>query len=76
MVEEVREFCYLGDLLDSEGVVDRAVRRRVSAAWYMWTDISSLLIHKSLPQTEPESTIRVLDLCCCMALKAGLVKNG
>ena len=32
-VEEVREFCYLGDLLDTEGSVERAVRMRVAAAW-------------------------------------------
>ena len=71
-VEEVKEFCYLGDLLDSERGVEQAVRMRVSAAWYKWRDISSLLINKTVPlKTEPESTMRVLDVYCCMALKAG-----
>ena len=72
VVQEMKEFCYLGDLLYSEGRVERAVRIRVSAAWYTWRDISSLLVNKSVPlKTEPEFVMRVLDLCCCMALKAG-----
>ena len=49
VVEKVKEFCYLGDLLDPEGGVERAVRMRVSAAWYKWRDISSPLINKSVP---------------------------
>ena len=32
MAEEVREFCYLGDMLDTEGSVERTVRMRVAAA--------------------------------------------
>ena len=48
VIEEVNEFCYLCDLLDSEGGVERAVRVRVSAAWYKWRNISSLLINKSV----------------------------
>ena len=32
VVEEVKEFCHLGDLLGSECGVERAVRNRVSAA--------------------------------------------
>ena len=32
-VEEVREFCYLGDLLDTEGNVEGTVRMRVVAVW-------------------------------------------
>ena len=32
-IEEVRQFCYLGDMLDCEGSVERAVRMRVAAAW-------------------------------------------
>ena len=48
-IEEVRQFCYLGDLLDSEGGVERAVRMRVSAAWQKWREISSLLTNRSIP---------------------------
>ena len=32
IVEEVMEFCYLGDLLDIEGGVEHAVIMRVSVA--------------------------------------------
>ena len=71
--EEVIEFCYLGDLLDSEGGMERPVRMRVSATWYKRKDISSLLINKRVPlkKIEPQSTMRLLDLCRCMALKSG-----
>ena len=32
-------FCYLGDVLDSEGGAERAVRARVAAAWRKWREI-------------------------------------
>ena len=32
-IEVVQEFSYLGDVLDCEAGVERAVRARVSAAW-------------------------------------------
>ena len=67
-VEEVKEFCYLGDLLDSEGSVERAVRMRVSAAWNKWRDISSLLINKSLPL---KNRARVYDACIRSVLLYG-----
>ncbi len=49
VVEEVKQFCYLGDVLDSEGGVERAVRMRVSAAWSKWREIAGLLINKHIP---------------------------
>ena len=76
VIAEVREFCYIGDLLDSEGGVGRAGRMSVSAACNKWRDVSSLHTEKSmLLKTEPKSTMRVLDLCCCVALKAGQRKK-
>ena len=48
-IEEVKEFCYLGDMLDSEGSVERAVRMRVAAAWMKWREIASLLTNKQIP---------------------------
>ena len=48
-IEEVKEFCYLGDLLDSDGSVERAVRMRVAAAWRKWREIASLLTNKGIP---------------------------
>lgn len=32
-IEEVHEFCYLGDVLDCEAGAERAVTARVAAAW-------------------------------------------
>ena len=43
MVEEVKTFRYLGDVIDSEGGVERAVRARVAFAWNKWREISALL---------------------------------
>ena len=48
-VEEVKEFCYLGDLVDTEGSVERSVRMRVAAAWRKWREISSLLTNRGIP---------------------------
>ena len=67
-VEEVKEFCYLGDLLDSEGGVERTVKMRVSAAWHKWRDISSLLTNKSLPL---KNRARVYDACIRSVLLYG-----
>ena len=67
-VEEVKEFCSLGDLLDSEGGVERTVRMRVSAAWYKWRDISSLLMNESLPL---KNRARVYDACIRSVLLYG-----
>ena len=36
MLEEVEQFCYLGDVLDCEAGVERAVQVRVTAAWRRW----------------------------------------
>ena len=48
-IEEVHEFCYLGDVLDCDAGVERAVRARVAAAWKKWREMASLLINKSIP---------------------------
>ena len=44
VVRVVTQFCYLGDVLDSEGGAERAVRSRVAAAWGKWREISRLLL--------------------------------
>jgi hypothetical protein len=49
VVREVKQFCYLGDVLDSEGGAKRAVRARVSAAWGKWREIVGLLVNKIIP---------------------------
>ena len=48
-IEEVLEFCYLGDVLDCEAGVERAVRARVSAAWKKWREMADLLTDKKTP---------------------------
>ena len=67
-VEEVREFCYLGDLLDTEGSVERAVRMRVAAAWRKWREIASLLLNRSIPLRHRG---RVYDACVRSVLLYG-----
>jgi hypothetical protein len=49
MVEEVKTFRYLGDVIDSEGGVERAVRARVASAWNKWREISALLRNEGVP---------------------------
>ena len=44
----VTQFCYLGDMLDSEGGAERAVRARVAAPWRKWREISGLLLNKGI----------------------------
>ena len=68
VVEEVREFCYLGDLLDTEGSVERTVRMRVAAAWRKWREISSLLLNKAIPL---KYRGRVYDACVRSVLLYG-----
>ena len=48
-IEEVQEFCYLGDVLDCEAGVERAVRARVSAAWKKWRDMVGMLTDRRTP---------------------------
>ena len=45
----VTQFCYLGDVLDSEGGTERAVRARVAVTWGKWREISGLLLNKGIP---------------------------
>ena len=44
----VTQFCYLGDVLDSEGGAERAVRERVAAAWGKWKEVSGVLLNKGI----------------------------
>jgi hypothetical protein len=49
VVGEVEEFCYLGDMVDRVGGVERAVRVRTAAAWSKWRDIAGLLCRRKIP---------------------------
>ena len=49
VVREVKQFCYLRDVLECGGGSERAIRARVGAAWGKWNEIASLLVNKSIP---------------------------
>ena len=48
-LEEVQEFCYLGDVLDGEAGTEKALRTRVAKAWRKWKEMASLLNNKNIP---------------------------
>ena len=48
-VEEVKSFCYLGDVLDRSGGAETAVRNRVACAWSKWRELSNLLTNRGIP---------------------------
>lgn len=44
----MEESCHLGDVLDHEAGVERAVRARVAAAWWLkWREAASLLVNRN-----------------------------
>lgn len=48
-LECVDSFCYLGEVLDCEARVERAVRSRVAAAWRKWRELVTLLVNQGIP---------------------------
>ena len=48
-LREVDSFCYLGNIMDCEAGLERAVRARVAAAWMKWREVASLLVNRSIP---------------------------
>ena len=48
-IDVVNEFCYLGDMLDSEGGAERVVRHRIYVAWFNWRNLRSLLTTITIP---------------------------
>ena len=48
-VEEVKSFCYLGDVLDRGGGAERTVRNRIACAWSKWRELSNLLTNRGIP---------------------------
>lgn len=59
-IREVKQLCYFRDILDSEGRVERAVRRRVAAAWRKGSEISGLLMNRIIPL---KNRSKVNDTC-------------
>ena len=59
MMEEVEQFSYLGDVLDCEAGVERAVRAKVIATWRRRQEITSLLVNSiGLRTREYENCVR------------------
>jgi len=48
-IEEVDEFCYLGNILDCEPGLERAARARVAAVGKKWREMASLITNRSIP---------------------------
>ena len=49
VVGEVKQFCFLGDVLECGVGSERAIRARVRAAWGKWKEIASLLVKGTVP---------------------------
>ena len=59
-IEEVETFTYLGDIVDRDGGVERAVRGRVAVAWSKWREIAGLLCNRRIPLRSRSS---IYDAC-------------
>ena len=67
VVGEVKQFCYLGYVLECGGGSERAIRARVGAAWGKWKEMASLLVNKGIPMHHRGRVYEdVLDLLCSM----------
>ena len=49
-IDEVKEFCILGDMLDSDGGAERPERHRIPFAWFRWRELNSLPSNNAIPQ--------------------------
>ena len=67
-LEEVSEFCYLGDMIDCEGGAEKAVRHRISVAFFKWRKLSSLLCNKAMPL---KHRARAYDACIRSTVTSG-----
>ena len=63
-----QEFCYLGDMVDREGGVRRAVAMRTAAAWSKWREIGGLLCDRGIPLKKRAS---IYEACFFMARRPG-----
>ena len=63
-----QEFCYLGDMVDREGGVRRAVAMRTAAAWSKWREIGGLLCDRGIPLKKRAS---IYEACIMSVLLYG-----
>ena len=68
VVERVKDFRYLGDVLVSEEGSDRALKSRATVAWSKWNVISGLLFNKGIALKNSAS---VYAPCICYVLFYG-----
>ena len=47
--EEMRNFCYLGDMLSAEGGADSAVAARIYKGWRKFRELTPILDTKGMP---------------------------
>ena len=45
----LKQFCYLGDVLECGGRSERVIRATVGAGWGKWKEIASLLVNRGIP---------------------------
>jgi len=57
--ERVETFCYLGDMLSSDGGCDHAVLARVNKAWNKFKELKSFLCAKGRSECESKFTEHV-----------------
>ena len=67
-VEEVKSFCYLGDVLDRSGGAERTVRNRIACAWSKWREVSNLLTYRRIPLRH---TAKVYEACIRLVVLYG-----
>ena len=48
-VEEIKTFCYLGEVPDRSGGAERTVRNRTACAWSKWRGLFNLLTNRGFP---------------------------
>ena len=48
-IETIQKFTYLGDTLDVTGNAETAARTRISAAWFKYRQLSSILCRRDVP---------------------------
>ena len=51
VLEELEQFCYLGDMVNCRAGVERSVRARVAAAWERGRKVLSLVVNHSIDLT-------------------------
>ena len=69
IIEVVDSFCYLEDVLSTEGGVERTIQARTAAAWKKWKDLAGLLINRHVPM---RSRGKVFNSCICPFLLYGM----